>query len=86
VIEKSDCAACHDLEGSGAALGPSLAGIGLRLDRVALRRAILKPDAEIAEGFEPGIMPPDYATQLRVSELELVIDYLSDLPAAEATP
>ncbi len=86
VIEKLDCAACHDLEGSGADIGPNLAGIGRRLDRDGLRRAVLDPNAEITQGFEPGIMPQDYREQMRVSELELVIDYLSSLPAVEASP
>ncbi|MFQ6017425.1 MAG: c-type cytochrome [Kiloniellaceae bacterium] len=84
-IEKFGCNACHDLDGSGAEVGPKLAGIGERLDRAALRRAILRPNAELAAGFEPGLMPQDYAAQMRVSELELLIDYLSKLPAAEAT-
>lgn len=76
VIDRLACAACHDLEGSGADLGPRLAGLGDRLDREHLRRAILQPDAEIADGFEPGLMPQDYGEQIWAGELELLIDYL----------
>jgi len=83
-IVKFGCGACHDLEGSGADVGPKLGGIGARLDRAALRRAILDPNAEIAKGFEPDTMPQDFAEQMRVSELDLLVDYLSNLPAAEA--
>lgn len=84
-IEKLGCATCHDLEGSGADIGPELAGVGLRLDREGLRRAILDPNAEIAQGFEPDIMPQDYAQQMRVSELELVVDYLLNLSGTEGS-
>ncbi|MFQ5972798.1 MAG: c-type cytochrome [Alphaproteobacteria bacterium] len=83
-IEKFGCAACHDLFGSGADAGPKLAGIGMRLDREALRRAILDPNAEIAKGYKPDTMPTDFGKQMRASELELVIDYLMNQPAAEA--
>jgi mono/diheme cytochrome c family protein len=83
VIEKLGCAACHDLEGSGADIGPNLAGIGQRLDHEGLRRAILDPNAQVAQGFEPGIMPQDYGDQMRASELELVVDYMVNLPAGE---
>jgi len=84
VIERLGCAACHDLEGSGADVGPRLDGIGKRYDRAMIRQSILDPNAHIAEGFEPDIMPQDYAEQLRVSELELLLDYLEKLPAKEA--
>jgi len=83
VVEKLGCAGCHDLQDSGADVGPPLARLGDRMDRAAIRRAILDPNAEIAEGFEPDFMPQDYGEQMWVSELELLIDYLQTLPAAE---
>lgn len=83
-IEKFGCAACHDLMESGAEVGPPLAGGGARLDRERLVRAILEPNAEIAKGFEADLMPQDYAEQMRVSELELLLDYLAGLAAREA--
>jgi mono/diheme cytochrome c family protein len=82
-IDKFACAGCHDLGGSEAEVGPLLAGIGARLDREGVRRAILDPNAEIAEGFEPDMMPRDYGAQMRVSELELIVDHLIGLPAPE---
>ncbi len=83
VIDKLGCAGCHDLQDSGADVGPGLSGLGLRMDRTAIRQAILDPNAEIAEGFERDFMPEDYGEQMWVSELELLIDYLQTLPAAE---
>ncbi len=86
VIDRYGCAACHDLDGSGADLGPPLAGIGARLDREALRRAILDPDAEVAPGYEPGLMPGDFGEQMRASELEILLDYLAGLDGGEPKP
>ncbi|MBT6095282.1 MAG: c-type cytochrome [Rhodospirillaceae bacterium] len=79
-IEKFTCGACHDLAGSGADTGPKLNGTGKRLGLEGLRKAILEPNADIAKGFEADTMPPDYAEQMRISELNLIVDYLMNLP------
>jgi hypothetical protein len=83
-IDKFGCAACHDLFDSEADMGPRLNGIGKRLDRSALRQAILEPNASLAEGYDPDLMPPDYGEQMRVSELEMIVDFLKDLPEGGA--
>ncbi len=85
-LEKFACSACHDLLGSEADAAPDLHGIGSRMSREKLVEAIIKPNAEIAEGFEADVMPGDLAEQMRVSELDLVVDYLMALekkPAPE---
>ncbi|MHA1566683.1 MAG: c-type cytochrome [Alphaproteobacteria bacterium] len=76
VLENNACGACHDIAGSGADIGPALAGIGERLDREGLRQAILQPNADIVEGYEADIMPQDLGTYMWAVELEMVIDYL----------
>jgi len=78
-ITRFGCTACHDLQGSEADAGPKLNGIGKRMDRAKLVEAILDPNAEVAEGFEADMMPPDFGEQMRVSELNLIIDYLMGL-------
>lgn len=80
-IEKFTCNACHDLLGSGADVGPALAGAGTRLGREGIRRAVLDPNASVAKGYEPDMMPQDYGEQMRARELELVIDFLMALEA-----
>lgn len=79
VIEKFGCAGCHDLFGSGAEIGPKLADVGSRFDRDGLRRKILDPNAQIPKGYAPNIMPLDFGQRMRASELELLVDYLSQL-------
>ncbi len=83
VIDNLGCAGCHDLLESGADIGPALTALGERMDRAEIRRAILDPNAEVAEGYESDFMPQDYGEQMWVSELELLIDYLEILPPAE---
>lgn len=83
-LEKFACSACHDLEGSEAEVGPKLGGLGARIGRAGVREAILDPNATVADGFEPDMMPDDLGAQMRVSELELIVDYLMALPASGA--
>jgi mono/diheme cytochrome c family protein len=79
-LDKFSCSACHDLEGSEADIGPKLNGISKKLNDVKIAEAIIKPNAEITEGFEADIMPDDFGEQMRVSELNLIIEYLKNLP------
>jgi len=78
-IGKFGCAACHDLQGSGADAGPNLNDVGKRLGRAGISEAILNPNGQIVQGFEADIMPQDFGDQMRVNELKLVIDYLMGL-------
>ncbi len=80
-LDKFSCAACHDLEGSGADLGPALGGISMRMSRAGLMEAILDPNAEIATGFDAGLMPDTFGEDMHASELLLIVDYLMALPA-----
>lgn len=73
------CTACHAFEGTGGQIGPDLSPIGARRDRAYLRRAILDPNAEIAQGFMPNLMPNTYAQQMYVSEVEMIVDHLAGL-------
>ena len=79
VVEKFGCSACHDLEGSEADAGPKLNGLAGRMSREKIIEAIINPNAEIAEGFEVDTMPANFGEQMRVSELNLMVDYLAKL-------
>lgn len=77
IIEEFFCAACHTIAGTEAEFGPDLTAIGATRDREYLRRALLDPNADIAEDFTPDIMPPDYGDMLYAKELELLVEYLA---------
>ncbi|HEC16156.1 MAG TPA: c-type cytochrome [Sedimenticola sp.] len=78
IIAKLACGACHKFAGVGGELGPDLSTIGGSKDKDYLRRAIVDPAADMAEGYPP-IMPPDFGVKLYASELEMLVDYLSGL-------
>jgi cytochrome c oxidase subunit 2 len=72
------CAACHTLAdaGSNSPIGPNLDDSLEGKDREYIRRAIVEPSADIASGFEGGIMPPNYDETLEPEEVDALVDYL----------
>ena len=78
-IEEFACGACHKVAGEEGELGPDLTSVGAIRAKDDLRRSILQPNADIAEGFEPDLMPDDYGEQLYAVELEMLVDYLAGL-------
>lgn len=80
IVDEYGCAACHDLGGSGADLGPTLYGIGSRMDRATVMEAIIDPNAVIADGYDADFMPDDFGAEMRGTELLLLTDYLLALP------
>ncbi len=79
IFDNFDCEACHTITEEAGDAGPNLSAIGAKRDRDYLRRALLDPNADIAEDFEEGMMPDDLGQQIYASELEILLDYLSEL-------
>ncbi len=73
------CIGCHGINGIEIPIGPSFDGMGARLTADQIRRAILDPNAEVGEGFIPGLMPPDFGAKLSAQQLEAVVQFLSGL-------
>lgn len=80
IMRGAGCLACHQLAGEGAPVGPSFDGIGARVDADRIRRGILEPAADTAQGFEAmaGIMPANFGQTLTGAQLEAVVRYLSE--------
>jgi len=80
IMRGSGCLACHQLGDEGAPIGPPFDGMGARLSADGIRRGILEPAADIAEGYETmaGIMPATFGQQLTAAQLEAVVRYLSE--------
>ena len=74
------CATCHELDGipqsKGSSDGPALNGINAK-GADYIRASILDPSAEVVEGYEDGLMPQDFATQLSAEELDTLVTFLS---------
>lgn len=79
IIAKHGCGACHVVGDQAGTIGPSLAKIGASYKKDYIRQAILEPDAVVAKGYAPGMMPKTYGEQLKATELELLVNYLAGL-------
>ena len=60
-------AACHTLADAGATgtIGPDLGKVLKGKDEAFIKQSIVDPSAEIAPGYQDGIMPPDFEQTLR---------------------
>jgi cytochrome c oxidase subunit 2 len=72
------CGACHTLADAGTTgtTGPDLDKALAGKDATFIRQSIVKPDAEIAPGFQAGIMPKNYGDTLSPDELDALVTYL----------
>ena len=78
LLRTNACFACHQLGEEGVALGPAFETIGT-LDAEYIRRSILLPNADTAQGFETvaGTMPANFGDQLTAAQLETIVRFLS---------
>jgi cytochrome c oxidase subunit 2 len=76
----TNCASCHTLADAGATgtTGPNLDEVVPGLSEEQLREAIAEPDAEVAEGFSPGLMPR-YGESLSEEQLDALVQYLTEV-------
>ncbi len=79
VFASAGCDSCHALAdaGSSAAVGPDLDESLQGRDAAFIRESIVNPDAQVAEGFAPGVMPGNYEEQLGEDELANLVAYLA---------
>jgi mono/diheme cytochrome c family protein len=78
LINELACIACHKFDGPEPLVGPSLWDIGARADEAYIRQSILDPNAVIAPGFPPMVMPPDLGQKMSGVELESMVQWLKD--------
>jgi cytochrome c oxidase subunit 2 len=77
------CGSCHTFTpaGSDAKVGPSLDAIeppaGKPLEEF-IHESILEPDAVVAAGFQPGVMPKTFGQTLSDEQLDALVQYLVD--------
>jgi hypothetical protein len=77
------CIGCHKFTEPGPLVGPSLWDIGARKDEGYIRQSILDPNAVVAEGFPPGLMPPDLGQKMNAVEFEHLVHWLSEHKGAK---
>ena len=72
------CIGCHSTNGLDMD-GPTWQGLAATVDEEYLRRAILEPNAEIADGFDEGVMPLTYADSLSAEDVDALVAYIQSL-------
>jgi len=78
LFQRQGCIACHTTSPAEPPKGPYLGGIATRYSRAELTESILKPNAKIAQGFEPqrfaladGLIYEGFVTRESGDEVEL---------------
>ena len=80
VFTSQGCGGCHTLAdaGTNGASGPDLDESLEGMTADDIRTAITDPNAEVAEGFGPNIMPGNYEQTIPEDQLDALVDYLEE--------
>lgn len=83
IFASGGCGTCHTLQDAGAngTVGPKLDDVLKGKDPDFIHESIVDPNAEIADGFEPGVMPQTYGDQFDDEQLSDLVAYLADATA-----
>ncbi|HET9198721.1 MAG TPA: c-type cytochrome [Solirubrobacterales bacterium] len=78
VFANNSCSGCHTLAAAnaGGVTGPNLDEVLPGESQAAVEKMIADPNAEIAKGYPPNVMPQDYEQLLSPKELEDLAKYL----------
>lgn len=86
VFAENGCGSCHTFSaaGSAATVGPNLDETLERDARAAgkplpdfVRESIVDPDAFVAQGFQPGVMPQTFDESLDERDLDALVKFLA---------
>jgi len=75
------CSACHTLADAAATAttGPDLDKVLVGKDAAFIKASILTPNAQIAAGYQGGIMPQNYPDTLSPDEVDALVAYLGQV-------
>lgn len=83
VFAGNGCGGCHTLAEAqaGGTVGPDLDEVLPGQSAAMVEKSIVDPNAVIAKGFPPNVMPADYEQKLTPKELEDLVQYLLESTA-----
>jgi cytochrome c oxidase subunit 2 len=81
IFASENCGSCHTLADAGTtgAVGPDLDDVLADKDEAFIKTSIEDPEAEIADGYQGGIMPPNYRETIPGPQLDALVTYLSEV-------
>jgi cytochrome c oxidase subunit 2 len=85
IFDEQGCSGCHTLAAADATetIGPDLDRELPGKSPEFIRTSIVDPDAELAAGFNQGIMPDNFGDALSPEELDTLVEYLSQSTQGE---
>jgi cytochrome c2 len=83
------CVACHSVDGK-AGVGPTWKGLfdsnkelvsggPVKADEAYLKESITNPNAKVAKGFGPNVMPATFGSSLKPEQIDQIIAYIKSL-------
>lgn len=80
VFANNGCGTCHTLAAaeSGGVTGPNLDEVLPGQTEAMIEESILNPNAQIAKGYPPNVMPQNFEELLTSEELEQLVKFLSE--------
>jgi cytochrome c oxidase subunit II len=75
------CGGCHALADAGTtgSTGPDLDENLAGKDEAYIEESIVDPSAQIADGFQDGIMPTNFGDRLEPAQLDALVKYLAEV-------
>jgi cytochrome c oxidase subunit 2 len=75
------CGSCHTLAdaGTNGTTGPDLDQVLKGKSAAFIKQSIEQPNAVIAKGYTPGIMPQTYAQSLKPAQVDALVKYLQEV-------
>ncbi len=80
VFASNGCAGCHTLAAANAAgtTGPNLDTAIPKMSPAEIKQSIVDPNAKIAPGYAPGIMPSNFGSTIPPPDLAALVKFLQD--------
>lgn len=86
LFEANGCGGCHTLAAadSTGTTGPDLDGALRGKDEAYIEESIVDPNAEVAPGQPPDVMPQTFGDDLSPQELEALVQYLAESTSGQS--
>jgi len=83
VFANNGCGTCHTLAAAkaGGTTGPNLDEVLPGQSAAMIEESIADPNAKIAKGYPAGVMPSNFSTLIKPSELKALVKYLMESTA-----